>query len=299
MLLAEVTTPHNPSSLLLPTAALAKLAAAAVAVLPDAAAATDAGGAAGLCSTAERQHVPGMELQPSPELQAAYEGSCVLLMHLGMKWGGSSSWAALQPHVTAGMHKALAAVSLLSSRSLASGFLAAACKFVNVIGQLMMNAVAAIPSYDGGSTDAALDATTVAADQQALHSQGKHKLNSSKRKQPGTTSGVLKDDKPFAKRRQQQRRQSRLSGAAAAGHGSSSTGDLAAQQSSVDDILLLMESLLMHLLPAAGKVLAAASSELAAAAASQQQQQQEGTMFVQLLQAVQGVLIVVLSAGER
>lgn len=63
LLLSDMTGPAQPASLLLPLAAVARLAAAAAAVLPDAAAGDEAGGA---------RH----ELQPSPELQAAYEAAC-------------------------------------------------------------------------------------------------------------------------------------------------------------------------------------------------------------------------------
>jgi hypothetical protein len=63
LLLEAPTDPNNPSSLLVPMASTVRLAAAAVAVLPDGA---QGGG---------QQQQQGMELQPGPELQAAYEAA--------------------------------------------------------------------------------------------------------------------------------------------------------------------------------------------------------------------------------
>jgi hypothetical protein len=66
LLLEAPTDPNNPSSLLVPMASLVRLAAAAVAVLPDSAQA----------GQQQQQQQQGMELQPGPELQAAYEAAC-------------------------------------------------------------------------------------------------------------------------------------------------------------------------------------------------------------------------------
>lgn len=70
LLLTGATDPGKPSSLLVPMLAVARLAAAAVGVLPD------EGRAAGAAAAYHQQQQQGMELQPSPELQTAYEAAC-------------------------------------------------------------------------------------------------------------------------------------------------------------------------------------------------------------------------------
>jgi hypothetical protein len=69
-LLAEATGPQLPPSLLLPQAAVVKLAAAAADVLPDCESCA-AGSLPGVLEAAQRP-----QLQPSPELQDAYVGAC-------------------------------------------------------------------------------------------------------------------------------------------------------------------------------------------------------------------------------
>lgn len=248
-------------------------------------------------SASDSSRQQGMSLQPSPDLQTAYEAACTLLTHFCLKWGGNSSsttWTVLQPHILAGVHKALGALSILTTRSLAGGYLAAACKLVAVSGQLLINVVVATSSSKEleALQEAGQTAATAAAGQ-FCSNQNKPSKSNSKRK--GSAAGTA-DYKPFAKRRQQQ--QQPLAGSAAAAYRSrEDNADVLHQQSAVDDVLMLMESVLLHLVSAASTVLTAASTEFAAAAGSQQQQQQEGALVAQLMQAVHGVLLMLLSAG--
>lgn len=289
-LLAEITAPHNPASLLLPTAALVKLATASAAVLPDAAAPVDGDAHAGMNSAFDMQQGGG--LHPGPELQAAYEGACTLLTNLSMKWGSSScKGAALAPHLLAAMHKCLSAVSLLSSRSLASGYLAAACKFVTVTGQLLADVLAAtsISSADDAAAKPAVKDLSTAGQNGSRQQEFR---SITKVKKATVAAGM--NDKPFAR---SGRQQLQATTASTAGQHGTVPPDLAQQQTQVDNMLFLMESVLQHLVPTASALLTAASCELAAAS-QQQQQQHEGAIFVQLLQAVQGVLMMVLTPGR-
>ncbi|KAF6259674.1 hypothetical protein COO60DRAFT_1638236 [Scenedesmus sp. NREL 46B-D3] len=296
LLLEGPTDPNNRSSLLVPLASLVRLAAAAVAVLPD-------GEQAGQ-QQQQQQQQQGMELQPGPELQVAYEAACSVLTHITLKWASSSSsnWAALQPHILAGAHKALAAISLLSSRSLAGGFLVGSCKLVGAAVQILTSVLEA-----SGSNGAACGAGTQEQQQQQQQQRGSTmgkagssaQQKGSKKKQSGQAKAVAValEDKPFAKRRQQQRQLQLVQGDAAS---QGSAGGGAATVAAADDVLAVLEAVLQHALPAAARVLPAAAEE--AAEAQQRlpagQQQQQLGMFCGLLHAVQQLLLALLSSGD-
>eukprot|EP00775_Hariotina_reticulata_P001692 gene1692-2036_t len=104
LLFFEVTGPRLPPSLLLPQAAVVKLAAAAADVLPDCESHT-AGS-----FTAVTEASTGPQLQPSPELQDAYVGAC----------------------------RALAALNILSTSTLLAGFLPASCQLAQAVAELLL-----------------------------------------------------------------------------------------------------------------------------------------------------------------
>jgi hypothetical protein len=236
---------------------------------------------------------------------------CSVLTHITLKWASSSSsnWVALQPHILAGAHKALAALSLLSSRSLAEGFLVGACKLVTAATQVLTSIIDA-----SSSSNNSIGGTGTQDQQQQQRGSAVGKAGSSSQHQKGSkkkqagqakaaAAAAALEDKPFAKRHQQQQQQKVQSGTASQGTAGAGVGVGAGTVAAVDDMLAVLESVMQYVLPAAARVLPAAAEKAAAAQqglpAGQQQQQHQLGVFCGLLQAVQQLLLALLSSGKK
>jgi hypothetical protein len=130
----------------------------------------------------------------------------------------SGSWVMLQPLILTASHKALAALDILSTSSLLSGFFTASCQLAQTVVQLLLSRLEPAP--------AALAERPAIADRQGFERQQLQQA----------------PDKPFATRRQQQQQQQLATAPSAASAGAGMTAG--------EEVVIMLEHILEHLLPA-------------------------------------------------